>query len=105
VLETALHHWQDGERRFSQVPTGQRRALERVVERIVAELRWRLGTSFALDELVECYEGSPAWSLGLALQASPAEPLAWEQWVSDAAFHQHMRRARDYRPSMARGTP
>jgi hypothetical protein len=70
-----LHQWQDGERRLAQAPTAQRRALERVVERITTELRWRLGTSFATTELVELYEGSSSWSLGLALQASPAEPL------------------------------
>jgi hypothetical protein len=96
MLETALHHWQDGERRLAQAPPAQRRALERVIERITGELRWRLGSSFALGELVEVYEESPAWSLGLALQTAPAEPLAWEQWVSDAAFHRHMRRARDW---------
>jgi len=103
VLETALHHWQDGERRLSQAPTSQRRALERVVERIVTELRRRLGSSFATAELVELYESSTAWSLGLALEASPTEPVAWEQWVSDAAFHRHMRRARDYRAGPVRG--
>jgi hypothetical protein len=96
MLETALHQWQDGERRLAAAPAPKRRAIERVIERITAELRWRLGASFTLDELAELYEESPAWSLGLALQASPAEPLAWEQWVSDAAFHGHMRRARDY---------
>ena len=96
MLETALHQWQNGERRLAQAPAAQRRALERVIERIVAELRWRLGNSFALAELVELYDDSPAWSLGLALQAAPAEPMAWEQWVSDAAFYRHMRRARDW---------
>jgi hypothetical protein len=103
LLETALHHWQDGDRRLAQAPAEKRRALERVIERIVAELRWRLGSSFAVDELVDCYESSPAWSLGLALQAAPAEPLAWEQWVSDAAFYRHLRRARDYRAGLGRG--
>lgn len=96
MLETALHQWQNGDRRLAQAPAPQRRALERVIERIVAELRWRLGNSFALAELVELYDASPAWSLGLALQAAPAEPMAWEQWVSDAAFYRHMRRARDW---------
>jgi hypothetical protein len=93
-----MHQWQDGERRLAQAPTAQRRALERVVERITTELRWRLGTSFAVAELVDLYDGSSSWSLGLALQAAPAEPLAWEQWVSDAAFHRHLRRARDWPP-------
>jgi hypothetical protein len=97
MLETALHQWQDGERRLAQAPPAQRRALDRVIERITAELRWRLGHNFTLGELVDCYEDSQRWSLGLALETAPAEPLAWEQWVSDAAFHRHMRRARDYR--------
>ena len=101
MLETALHQWQDGERRFAQAPADQRPALERVVERIVVELRWRLGSSFFVAELVEVYESSSAWALGLALQTSPAEPVAWEQWVSDAAFHRHLRRARDW-PAPAR---
>jgi hypothetical protein len=98
VLETALHQWQDGERRLGQAPAEKRRALERVVERITVELRWRLGSSFFVAELVETYESSSAWTLGLALQASPAEPVAWEHWVSDAAFHRHLRRARDWPP-------
>jgi quinol monooxygenase YgiN len=98
VLETALHQWQDGERRFAQTAPSQRRAVERVIERIVAELRWRLGNSFATQELVALYEDSTAWSMGLALQTAPGEPLAWEQWVSDAAFFRHLRRARDWPP-------
>lgn len=96
MLETALHQWQDGDRRLTQTPAAQRVALDRVIERITAELRWRLGTSFFVAELVEVYEDSRAWALGLALAAAPAEPLAWEQWVSDAAFHRHLRRARDW---------
>jgi hypothetical protein len=70
--------------------------VERVIERVVAELRWRLGNTFATAELVELYEASAAWSMTLALETAPAEPLAWEQWVSDAAFHRHLRRARDW---------
>jgi hypothetical protein len=96
VLETALHHWQDGERRLAQAPPMQRPALDSVIERVIAELRWRLGNSFLVAELVEVYESSPAWSLGLALQAAPAEPVAWEQWVSDAAFQRHLHRARGW---------
>ncbi|MGD0197013.1 MAG: hypothetical protein ABSC56_03765 [Solirubrobacteraceae bacterium] len=98
MLETALHQWQDGERRLGQSTSAQRPAIERVIERITAELRWRLGSSFLVAELVEIYDGSTAWSLGLAFQTAPAEPIAWEQWVSDAAFYRHLRRARDWPP-------
>ncbi len=93
-----MHHWQDGDRRLAETPSATRRPVERVIERIVAELRWRLGSSFSVAELVELYDTSPAWTLGLALETAPAEPLAWEQWVSDAAFHTHLRRARDWPP-------
>jgi hypothetical protein len=93
-----MHSWQDGDRRLAQTPPAQRRAVERVIERITGELRWRLGNSFATAELVELYDGSSSWSMGLALQSAPAEPLAWEQWVSDAAFYRHLRRARDWPP-------
>jgi quinol monooxygenase YgiN len=96
VIETALHQWQDGERRLAQTPADQRHNVDAVIDRIVAELRWRLGNSFAVWELAELYDTSAAWSMGLALAAAPAEPLAWEQWVSDAAFARHLRRARDW---------
>lgn len=98
MLETSLHQWQDGERRFTQTPEGERRGVERVIERLVAELRWRLGGSFAVAELVELYDGSSSWSLGIALQTAPGDPLAWEQWVADVAFYRYLRRARDWPP-------
>ena len=96
MLEVALHHWQDGDRRLAQASLAERAVLERVIKGVTAELRWRLGTSFVVADLVTAYEESRTWALGLALEVAPAEPLAWEQWVSDAAFHRHLRRARDW---------
>jgi hypothetical protein len=98
VLEYTLLRWQDGERRLGEHPSRERRALDRVVERIVAELRRRLGSTFSAQELAELYEGSQAWTMALAVQAAPAEPVAWEQWVADAAFKRYLRGASDWPP-------
>lgn len=96
VLETALAQWQAGERRLHDVPAERRRPLDRVVERLVAELRRRLGGSFSARELAELYYSSNPWLLTLAYQTSPSEPLAWEQWVADAAFNRYLRESRDW---------
>ena len=105
MLETALAQWQAGERRLREVPAERRRPLDRVVERLVAELRRRLGGSFGAQELAELYYRSNPWLLTLAHQCSPGEPMAWEQWVADAAFHRYLRESRDWplRRDFARG--
>ena len=46
-------------------------------------MRRRLGSAFTTAELVELYEGSDAWTMALAVQIAPREPLAWEHWVAD----------------------
>ena len=96
VIEYTLTLWQDGERRLREYPADRRRALERVVERLVAELRRRLGSAFTAAELADLYEGSNAWTMAMAVAVAPAEPVAWEQWVADAAFNRYLRDARDW---------
>lgn len=88
--------WNEGERRLGEVPPERRRPLERVVERLVAELRRRLGSAFSTQELADLYEGSSAWTMAVAVATSPNEPVAWEQWVADAAFNRYMRDASDW---------
>ena len=78
------------------VPASSRRPVERVVEQTVAELRRRLGGAFTTAELVDLYEGSSAWTMALAVRVAPAEPLAWEHWVADAAFARYVRGATDW---------
>jgi hypothetical protein len=95
VLEYARLQWHDGERRLSELPPARRRAFDRVVERLVAELRRRLGGSFTALELVELYDRSNAWTMPIAIETAPAEPAAWEQWVADAAFNRYLRDASD----------
>ena len=95
--ETAGAQWDDGHRRLRDAPPELRPTLERVVERIVAELRRRLGGRFTTDELVELYGRGTDWTLQLAVDAAPREPDAWDAAVvADAAFARYVREAADY---------
>jgi len=95
MLEYRRLQWQDGERRLAEIAPDGRRAFDRVVEKLVAELRRRLGSSFTAAELVELYDRSNAWTMPIAIRVAPAEPRAWEQWVADAAFNRYLREASD----------
>jgi hypothetical protein len=95
--ETAAHQWDEGLRRLSDAPPELRPVLERVVERVVVELRRRLGGRFTTDELVELYTGGTDWTLALAVEAAPEEPAAWDAGiVADAGFARYVREAADY---------
>jgi hypothetical protein len=95
VLDYARLQWHEGERRLGELPAARRRTFDRVVERLVAELRRRLGGSFTALELVELYDRSNAWTMPIAIEVAPGEPAAWEQWVADAAFNRYLRDASD----------
>ncbi|MCA1690111.1 MAG: hypothetical protein LC720_06650 [Actinobacteria bacterium] len=95
-LETALHHWQNGDRSLREAPPERRATLERVCERIYEELRRRLGGSFGALELVAVYEAGNDWYLQLAAGVAPDAPWAWDARVADAAFHRYLREAYDY---------
>lgn len=95
--ETAVEQWRMGERRIAEAPPEHVAALEVVTDRIVAELRRRLGGPFTSDELVELYEAGTSWTLDVATATAPGAPWAWEQrTVADAAFARYLREAVDY---------
>lgn len=97
TFETAVQQWREGERRIDLLDPTQQIAAERVVERVVMELRRRLGSAFTTDELVDLYDGGTSWVLDLAVAVAPGAPWAWEQRVvADAAFHRYVREASDY---------
>ena len=96
MLEYARLQWQDGERRLRELPPETRRPFERVLERLVAELRRRLGSRFTAQELADLYDRSNAWTMPIAIATAPSEPVAWEQWVADAAFNRYLRDASDW---------
>lgn len=95
MLDYDRLQWHEGERRLGELASDRRRSFDRVVERLVAELRRRLGGSFTAAELAELYDRSNAWTMPLAIQTAPSEPAAWEQWVADAAFNRYLRDASD----------
>ena len=88
--------WQDGDRRLRALDPATRVWCDRAADRIVEELRRRLGSRFDADELARLYDGSQAWTMALAVSVAPEVPLAWEQWVADAAFHRYLRDASDW---------
>jgi hypothetical protein len=59
-FETALPQWDEGTRRLADAPPESRRLLYRVTDRVVDELRRRLGGPFTTDELVELYDAGTA---------------------------------------------
>ena len=96
-FEYALGQWRDGEWRMREAPPERRAVLERVIERVVAELRRRLGGAFTTDELVELYGRGTDWCVQIAVASAPQAPWAWEaRTVADAAFSRYVRDATDY---------
>jgi hypothetical protein len=96
-FENANYQWQQGERRLRAAPPERRRAMERVTDALVAELRRRLGGRFSSDELVALYERGTPWCLQVAMNVAPDEPSAWDSSVVvDGAFARYLREATDY---------
>jgi hypothetical protein len=96
-FENANYQWQQGERRLRSAPLEHRRAIDRVTDALVAELRRRLGGRFSSDELVALYEGPTTWCLQVAMGVAPDDPAAWDaSVVVDAAFARYLREAADY---------
>jgi len=96
VFEHTRLEWQEGERCMGELEPARRAACERAADRIVEELRRRLGSRFDADELGRLYDGSQAWTMPLAVSVAPEVPIAWEQWVADAAFNRYLRDASDW---------
>jgi len=93
----AIFQWEEGQRRLREAPPPDRLALETVCDRIVQELRRRLGGAFTTDELTELYASGTDWCLDLAIATAPDHPRAWDgQTVADAAFGRYVREARDF---------
>jgi len=96
-FDTALPQWEEGTRRLRDVPPEQRRIFERVTDRVVEELRRRLGGPFTTDELVDLYDQGTSWVTDVAVAVAPEEPDAWDvRTVGDAAFARYLREATDF---------
>lgn len=96
-LELTIQQWRAGEQLLAAVPADQRAAADRVTDRILADLRRRLGGPFTVGELVALYEQGTAWCTDLAYTAAPGAPAAWDPRITaDAAFSRYVRGATDY---------
>jgi sugar phosphate isomerase/epimerase len=96
AFQTASYQWREGERRLREAPPHRRRALERIVELTVAELRRRLGSRFHAAELVALYDQGTTWVIDIASRVAPDDPDAWDPRIADAAFARYLREASDY---------
>ncbi len=97
-LDQVLGLWQEGQRRLLAAEPEDRAALERVTDRLVDELRRRLGGPFSSDELARMYlEQGTDWCFEIAVRAAPNHPAAWDMTtVAGAAFARYLREAVDF---------
>jgi hypothetical protein len=93
---TARFQWEEGARYLAGFDGAELRAVERVSDRIVEDLRRRLGGPFRIEELVSLYRQGTDWTLDLASRTAPELPAAWDSRVADAAFLRFAREAQDY---------
>jgi hypothetical protein len=95
--EIALFEWEEGQRRLIAIAPAERRPYERVCERILDELRRRLGGAFTTAELAELYAAGTDWCLPIAVSTAPEHPATWDaSIVADAAFWRYVREASDF---------
>lgn len=96
-FDTAIQLWEEGQRRLRQADPATQAVLERVVDRLVDELRRRLGGAFTTDELAALYSAGTDWALDVAIATSPDDPRAWDaQTAADMAFVRYVREATDF---------
>ena len=92
-----MPQWEDGTRRLRTAEPDILRLLERVTDRVVDELRRRLGGPFTVAELVAFYDEGTSWVTDVAIAVAPDESEAWDtRIVGDAAFARYLREATDF---------
>ena len=99
-LQNALFQWEEGERRVLAAPAARRAELERAASAVLAELRQRLGSSYAVGELADLYAEGTDWAERLALGEGAGTDSAW---VVDAAFLRYASGAVDFAGGRPRG--
>ncbi|MBA2506107.1 MAG: hypothetical protein H0V29_09200 [Thermoleophilaceae bacterium] len=85
AVANALYQWEDGQRRLVNAPDPDRLAYEHASDRVLEELRRRLGSTFSLQELADFYESGTDWATGMA-----------HSWIVDASFARYAREASDF---------
>jgi hypothetical protein len=100
-LEGVRREWGSGFRRYEQAlrENAHPERLENQFDVVSAELRRRVGGTFALRDLARAYEQADTWTLQAVEQHAPGPGWARSvSMVTDAAFHVYARGAIDYTP-------
>ena len=96
-FDISFAQWREGERRLREAPPEEQWVLERVVARISAELRRRLGGPYTSEEVADLYARGTDWATDIAARTEPERPWAWDpRIVVDAAFSRYVRGAKDF---------
>jgi len=100
-FEGSRREWERGYRRYEEAlrDDAHPERLEDQLGLLRAELRRRVGGTFALSELVRAYGDADAWALQVVEERAPTP--GWARTVSivtDAAFFLYSRGAVDYTP-------
>jgi len=94
----------DWERAYKQIEAQKEdkrryRRLLAAVDAVTAELRARIGQTFTLQQLVDCYATVEPWGRDAVAERAPYD--GWPRdvaLVEDAAFHLYARGAIDFEP-------
>ncbi len=98
-VENALYEWEEGARRLQSLGADPRvyRNVNRAIDAVRDELRRRVGATFTVADLADLYGRGTDWCLEVAAEVAPDQASGWDpQVIADAAFHQHLRGARDW---------
>ena len=100
ALDHTRREWEDGHRRLqSEVRELQSEAVLSELDAILAALRRRVGQTFTLAELADCYSTAERWSREAVAETEPG--AGWARrlaTLTEAAFHLYSRGALDYEP-------
>ena len=97
-VDNALFEWEEGHRRLQALSDSPRRYAwaNRVIEVIRDDLRRRVGATFTVAELADVYGAGTGWVLEIANRMDPEGTISWDpQLLAGAAFHLHLRGAKD----------
>jgi hypothetical protein len=98
-VENALFEWEEGYRRLQALSSSPSRYAWtiRVIDAVRDELRRRVGATFTVAELADLYGQDTGWVLEIANRLDPEDTIPWDpQVIIDAAFHLHLRGAKDW---------